>query len=129
MIDLATLLSIKYPNAEWSMTSNDYNTIIWKGPGEKPTLEEIQTAYNEIIQILAARKVWASRVEFWNEFTMQEKIDIAASTNSVVRFFFAELTIWNGEVWSDDPRVQSGLDLLVSENIIASQRKQEILSK
>lgn len=74
-------------------------------------------------------KIWLSRVEFWNEFTMQEKIAIASSTSDMVKFFFAELTIWNGEVWSDDPRVQQGLDLLVSEQIITSERKQQILSK
>lgn len=73
-------------------------------------------------------KIWLSRVEFWNEFTVQEKIAIAASTNDMVKYFFAELTIWNGQVWSDDPRVQQGLDLLVSEQIITPQRRIDILS-
>lgn len=129
MIDLTTLLSIKYSNEEWSLTNNDYNTLIWKGPGDKPTLEELQNAHDELVQILAARKVWNSRVEFWNAFTMQEKIAIATSTNDMVKFFFAELTIWNGEVWSDDPRVQQGLDLLVAEQIITPQRRADILAK
>lgn len=129
MINIPITLSTKYPNAEWSLTANDYNTLIWKGPGEKPTLEELQIAYDELMQILAVRKVWNSRVEFWNTFTVQEKIAIASSTNDMVKYFFAELTIWNGEVWSDDPRVQQGLDLLVNEQIITSERKQQILSK
>lgn len=129
MIDLTTILSIKFPNEEWSLTNNDYNTLDWRGPGNKPTLQELQNAHDEIVQILAARKVWNSRVEFWNAFTVQEKIAIAASTNDMVKYFFAELTIWNGEVWSDDPRVQQGLDLLVAEQIIDSSRKQAILAK
>ena len=129
MINIPLTLSTKYPNAEWSLIANDYNTLDWRGPGDKPTLQELQIAYDEIVQILAARKVWNSRVEFWNAFTVQEKLAIASSTNDMVKYFFAELTIWNGEVWSDDPRVQQGLDLLVSEQIITSERKQQILSK
>jgi len=129
MINIPLTLSIKYPNAEWALTANDYNTLDWRGPGDKPTLQELQIAYDEIVQILAARKVWNSRVEFWNEFTVQEKIAIAASTNDMVKYFFAELTIWNGEVWSDDPRVQQGLDLLVAEQIITPQRRADILAK
>jgi len=129
MINIPLTLSIKYPNAEWALTANDYNTLDWRGPGNKPTLEELQIAHDELVQILAARKVWNSRVEFWNAFTVQEKIAIAASTNDMVKYFFAELTIWNGEVWSDDPRVQQGLDLLVAEQIITPQRRADILAK
>jgi hypothetical protein len=72
-------------------------------------------------------KTWPSRVEFWNELTQQEKIAIAASTSDMVKFFFAELTIWNGEVWSTDDRVIQGLNLLVTENIITQQKCDEIL--
>lgn len=76
----------------------------------------------------ASHRVWNSRVEFWNEFTMQEKIAIAASMNDMVKYFFAELTIWNGEVWSTDERVVQGLTLLANEQIITEQRKLELLT-
>lgn len=129
-MDLTIALHKCRPGAQWSNFNDDYNLLVWNDKIQtKPTFQELQQAYIEALQEINARKVWTSRVEFWNEFSMQEKIDIAASTNSMVRFFFAELTIWNGEVWSDDPRVQSGLDLLVSETVITNQRKQEILAK
>jgi hypothetical protein len=73
-------------------------------------------------------KTWLTKTEFWNEFTMQEKIAIANSPNEMVKFFFAELMIWTGEVWSSDDRVIQGLNLLVTENIITQQKCDEILA-
>jgi hypothetical protein len=72
-------------------------------------------------------RTWPTKTEFWNEFTMQEKIAIANSTNEMVKFFFAELMIWTGEVWSNDERVVQGMNLLVTEQIITQQRCDEIL--
>lgn len=74
-------------------------------------------------------RTWPSKTEFWNEFTMQEKIAIANSLNEMVKFFFAELMIWTGEVWSSDERVVQGLNLLVTENIITQQKCNEILAQ
>jgi hypothetical protein len=72
-------------------------------------------------------KTWPTKTEFWNEFTMQEKIVITNSANEMVKFFFAELMIWTGEVWCNDSRVVQGMNLLVSENIISQQRYDDIL--
>jgi len=33
------------PNAEFSLTGNDYNNVIWIGPGSKPTIEEIEAQW------------------------------------------------------------------------------------
>lgn len=73
-------------------------------------------------------RIWITKTEFWNEFTMQEKIAITNSPNEMVKFFFAELMIWTGEVWSNDERVVQGLNLLVTENIISQQRYTEIIA-
>jgi hypothetical protein len=73
-------------------------------------------------------KIWSTKTEFWDEFTMQEKIAIANSTNDMIKFFFAELMIWTGEVWSNDDRVIQGVNLLVSEQIITQQKCDEILN-
>lgn len=75
-----------------------------------------------------SRKIWPSKADFWNEFTMQEKITLAASTSDMVKYFFAELTIWDGEVWSDDARVIQGLDLLQSLQLITAERRAEIIN-
>lgn len=45
-MDLSLAITHAYPSAEWSLSGNDYDTLIWHGPGEKPTLAELQTAWD-----------------------------------------------------------------------------------
>jgi hypothetical protein len=44
-MNLPDALTYLHPTAEWSLTANDYSTLIWHGPGEKPTLEELENAW------------------------------------------------------------------------------------
>ena len=44
-MDLSLAIAYAYPSAEWSLSGNDYDTLIWHGPGEKPTLSDIQAAW------------------------------------------------------------------------------------
>ena len=74
------------------------------------------------------RKVWQTKAEFWNEFTNSEQIAIMDSTNTDIRLLDRQLVIWSGEVWSDDVRVQSGLNGLVAVGILTPDRKVEILN-
>jgi hypothetical protein len=75
------------------------------------------------------RKVWPTKAEFWNEFTSAEQIAIMDSTIPDIRLLDRQLLVWPGEVWSDDVRVQAGLDGLVGVGILTPERKTEILSK
>jgi hypothetical protein len=36
------------PGAEWGLTENDYASLEWIGPGEKPMLGEIEVAWGEL---------------------------------------------------------------------------------
>jgi hypothetical protein len=45
-MDISLAISYAYPLAEWSLSGNDYDTLIWHGPGEKPTLAELQSAWD-----------------------------------------------------------------------------------
>lgn len=45
-MDLSLAIAHAYPSAEWSLSGNDYDTLIWHGPGEKPTLADIQAAWD-----------------------------------------------------------------------------------
>jgi hypothetical protein len=45
-MDISLAISYAYPSAEWSLSGNDYDTLIWHGPGEKPTLADIQSAWD-----------------------------------------------------------------------------------
>ena len=44
-MDLSLAIAYAYPSAEWSLSGNDYDTLIWHGPEEKPTLADIQAAW------------------------------------------------------------------------------------
>lgn len=38
-------LNFARPGSQWAITANDYDSLDWRGPGEKPTLEELQAAW------------------------------------------------------------------------------------
>ena len=113
------------PNAQWSLTNEDYSTLQWIGPGEPPTMEELEAAWAQ----LEARKIWHTVADFWAEFSDAEKLAIASSTIPGIRLLHEELRMWRGEVWSDDPKVQQGLSGLVAVKILTESRKTEILTK
>ena len=75
-----------------------------------------------------ARKVWASSADFWAAFTDTEKLAILASTIAGIVLLREELRLWTGEVWSDDAKVEAGLNGLVAAGILTTERKATILS-
>jgi hypothetical protein len=86
---------------------------------------------NKTAEELAAesRKIWPSSADFWASFTDAEKLAILASTIAGIILLREELRLWTGEVWSDDPRVQSGLNGLVAVGILTPERRATILAK
>lgn len=85
---------------------------------------------NKTLEELAAdtRKIWPSTAEYILEFTFQEMSVINLSVDPTIAALRLLLACWNGEVWSDDPRVIAGLDALEAAQIINASRRQEILS-
>jgi hypothetical protein len=124
-MNLVAAISHAHPEAQWSLSGNDYATLQWIGPGEPPTMEELQTAWAQ----LEARKIWPSAADFWAEFSDTEKLAIADSTIAGIRLLHEELRMWRGEVWGDDPKVQQGLSGLVAVGILTESRKSQILTK
>jgi hypothetical protein len=76
-----------------------------------------------------ARKSWDNSSMFVQEFTLTEMAAISLSQDTTVAALRLLLSTWFGEVWSDDPRVQSGLSALISSGIINETRRDEILAK
>jgi hypothetical protein len=66
---------------------------------------------------------------FIQEFTLAEMAAISLSQDTTVAALRLLLSTWSGEVWSDDPRVQSGLFALIDSGIINEARRDEILAK
>jgi hypothetical protein len=75
-----------------------------------------------------ARKVWATSARYLVEFTLPEMAAISLSTDPTIAALRLLLASWDGEVWSDDPRVVSGLDALEAAGIIDATRRAEILA-
>jgi hypothetical protein len=124
-MDISAAIAHARPNAQWSLSGNDSATLQWIGPGEPPTMEELEAAWAQ----LKARKIWHTVADFWAEFSDTEKLAIADSTIAGIRLLHEELRMWRGEVWSDDPKVQQGLSGLVAVGILTESRKTEILTK
>lgn len=84
----------------------------------------------ESAELIAARlrKKWKNVSEFVAEFTMEELGVIQLSQNPTIAALRYILSVWNGEIWNDDPRIVGGLSLMVAENIISAERKNEILN-
>jgi len=50
MIDYATILITDYPEAQWSLTGNDYDTLIWYDDTPKPSQAELDAAWPAVQQ-------------------------------------------------------------------------------
>jgi hypothetical protein len=46
MINIPLVLQLIRPNAEWSLNGEIYSGLEWFGPGDKPTLAEIEAAWD-----------------------------------------------------------------------------------
>ncbi len=126
-VDIPRTLNFIRPNAIWRMNGEEYPGLIWIQDGEgggKPTYAEILAGWETI----TARKVWSNAMEFWNEFTDQEKQSVATSEDTLIKLVLEELRLSRGEIWSDDPRLGAGLDAAIAAQIITAERKIEILS-
>lgn len=73
------------------------------------------------------RKVWPTSARYLVEFNLAEMAAISLSTDPTIAALRLLLASWDGEVWSDDPRVVAGLDALESNGIIDAARRAEIL--
>ena len=124
-MNLVAAINLARPDAQWSMMGDTLDGLTWIGPGDPPTLEELQAAWDQ----LQSRKIWSTVADFWGEFSNAEKLAIADSKIPDIRLLHEELRMWRGEVWSDDPKVQQGLTGLVAVSILTESRKTQILKK
>ena len=79
-------------------------------------------------QEIEGRKIWENNTLYLQEFMLEEMAAISLSTNPTIAALRLLLASWNGEVWSDDPRVVAGLDAIEAAGIINSERRSEILA-
>ena len=62
MTDYAAVLAANYPDAQWSLSGNDYATLDWLDDTPKPTQSELDAAWpavehaNQVADVEAARR-------------------------------------------------------------------------
>ena len=64
MIDLGDVLFYLRPDAQWSVTGNQYAGIKWEGPGDKPTEQEINDAWEDAEVYWKRKKARLSKANF-----------------------------------------------------------------
>ena len=72
-------------------------------------------------------KKWPTVAEFWAEFTTDEALSIALSSDSIVALLRTNLAMWRGAVHADDPQITEGLAYLVSIDLITADRISAII--
>ena len=75
------------------------------------------------------RKVWPNTQAFLAEFTLTEMAGIGLSTDPTIAALRLMLSVWSGQIYSDDERVITGLSALQVAGIITSERQIEISTK
>ena len=53
MTDYVVVLTANYPDANWSLNANNYDSLDWQGPGDKPTQAELDAAWPAVQQAQA----------------------------------------------------------------------------
>ena len=53
MTDYITVLNANYPGAQWTLSGNDYDTLIWHDDTPKPLQEELDAAWPAVQQAQA----------------------------------------------------------------------------
>lgn len=82
----------------------------------------------EADQVTGDRKVWADAKDFMDGFGLEEMALISLSSNPIIAALRLLLSTWLGPIWSDDERVEMGLNALVTDGIITEERREEILA-
>lgn len=53
MTDYAAILTRRYTGKEWSISNNDYATLVWHSDGEKPSQETLDGLWASVQQDIA----------------------------------------------------------------------------
>jgi len=56
-MEISLIIITNYPDAVWDMQDNNYETLVWHGPGEKPTLEEFESQWPEVSYKWESQKI------------------------------------------------------------------------
>ena len=55
-MDIATILATKYTDSEWILNGDSYDGLTWLGETPKPTEEELEDLWQEVLAELQAKQ-------------------------------------------------------------------------
>lgn len=61
MIDYTLILAEFYADAGWSVIGDDYDSLVWEGPGEKPSRDTLDAAWPDAERAQNVRRIQAAR--------------------------------------------------------------------
>ena len=67
MTDYAAVLSAEYPDAEWSLSGDDYAGLTWLSDSPKPTQAELDAAWPAVQSARALAQAQAARAAAYRE--------------------------------------------------------------
>ena len=55
-MDITTILSKRYPNAEWTLDGDNYSGLTWLSDGDAPTESELEKLWTKVQAEIAAEE-------------------------------------------------------------------------
>jgi hypothetical protein len=71
MIDYTEIFKQHYPNAEWSIEDNNYDTLVWLSSGEKPSKETLDSLWETTLKNIQANEYKIKRAKEYPSFAEQ----------------------------------------------------------
>ena len=66
-MDIANILTDKYPGAQWSLNGDDYEGLEWLDESPKPSEEDLRSAWPEVSYARARQAVENARAQAYRE--------------------------------------------------------------
>lgn len=79
-MNISSILAYGWPSAQWSITGNDLATLVWHGPGERPSLAEIEAAWPDAQRAAVSVSMTALRLTL---IEMELEDDVLAIINAM----------------------------------------------
>lgn len=61
MINYTLILSVNYPNAQWTLNGNSYDGLTWLSDSPKPTQAQLDALWEQTQKIVANKQADANR--------------------------------------------------------------------
>jgi hypothetical protein len=66
-MDIATILTVKFPGSEWTLDGDDYAGLTWLSDSAKPTEKVLEALWSEVQYEVAVERVEQARAEAYRE--------------------------------------------------------------